>query len=1403
MASRFRRRIAWMAGSLLGSTALATPAWAQDGTWSANPTVCPGVTRCDYNAPGNWGPAGVPTGTATFGATNISDIEFVNPVGSPPIVIGRFLFTAAAPAYTFRLQSDELTFTGEGIINNSSATQRFIVGNRSDLRFTNSSSAGNAHMLAEGSQGRISFENNSNAGTAQITIGGSGFGRLEFRDNSSAANATISNPFGNIIFSGNSTAGNARITNLNGTIFSGASSLGSAQITNRSGLRIFADASGAGATIVNETGGVVDISQVAGGATNVSIGSLSGAGAIQLGGRTLTVGALNRDETISGAISDGGDLGGTGGSLTKTGAGTLTLSGASTYTGATTVNGGALLLTGSINGASGTMIGAVTGSNGRLTIQGGGALTSTGAAVIGAFGGTGNVLVTGAGSRWTIGGGLSIGIASTGGASGGIGRLMIENGATVTSNGALLSGNRQDGSDDGRVTVSGAGSVWNSGALSMFSARTPALLTIAAGGAVNSTNAGIAAAMLVTGPGSVWNSGALIIGPNVGANGAPRGDLRIADGAVVNSSSVIANDDKGGFPSVVLVEGAGSIWNMTGDLVAARQAIDGAFITIRNGGRVNVANGAGAVLLGTAGGLASLTIGGGAPGATAGTLNATSVQTGANAILSFEYAGNTSVFAPVITGTGQIFAGSGMTVLTGDSSAFAGRTTIFAGATLQLGNGGGSGALGGNIVNNSALIVNRTGALTLAGIISGTGTFAHNGGATTTLSGTNTYTGATTVNGGTLLITGAIASAVTVNNGATLGGTGTVGATSIASGGTLAAGLSVGTLNVAGNLTFAAGGNFLVEVAPAAADRVTVGGAATLAGTLTALGLGGTFTAREYTVLNAAGGLTGTFNTLVTQGSFGSLRPSLRYEGNSVFLVLAVGGGGGTFTTTTSETDSIIFNAPTITVQRVGLFETRIIGRLTGGTPLFDQTVNAAFGSAPVQTALAAARLAITAGGGPGVVVISDPVLVSRTVSSATSTASVFTLAGTSQTVTTATTFGPATITIGDRRSCGGVTTALPSSTRPICGTPGGTSFTVAAGATNVNTNTQTDYTVSEARTDTITETMRETYELTGTVVPVGTVHAAVQSALFDLGGRFLARMGEESAPARFGERGDTAGTGSALAPAGGGRAWAEFYGYRARADARGGIFAERRDARGLAGGFSLAAGEGLTVGLAVDRGRLDLAVPGSGEEADVDMTQLAASARLGAGPFSLGLAFAYGFGNVDSRRALGGIATSARYDVDLIGGAAEARYTFETGGLRLTPVAALDWARVSSDAFIETGAFGLAAPDASRSRTRAAIGLEAGTSILFEGGARLDLAASGRYLAVLSGAARALPVAFNAAPGNALVMRGLAERDAVALGGQAAFHLTPSLSLYVAYDGRFAGGYDGHAAVAGIRIGW
>uniref|UniRef100_UPI0038F78864 autotransporter-associated beta strand repeat-containing protein n=1 Tax=Brucella sp. 2716 TaxID=2975052 RepID=UPI0038F78864 len=124
------------------------------------------------------------------------------------------------------------------------------------------------------------------------------------------------------------------------------------------------------------------------------------------------------------------------------------------------------------------------------------------------------------------------------------------------------------------------------------------------------------------------------------------------------------------------------------------------------------------------------------------------------------------------TYTGATTVSAGILTLTGDNTG-GGTTTVHAGAALQIGTGGTSGNLTGNIVNNGALVVNRSNALDLANVISGTGSLTKNGAGTLTLSGVNSYTGGTTVSAGTLAVAndnnlGGASGGLVINDGATL-----------------------------------------------------------------------------------------------------------------------------------------------------------------------------------------------------------------------------------------------------------------------------------------------------------------------------------------------------------------------------------------------------------------------------------------------------------------------------------------------------------------------------------------------------------------------------------------------------------------------------------------------------------
>ena len=137
-------------------------------------------------------------------------------------------------------------------------------------------------------------------------------------------------------------------------------------------------------TLANTAGVSMDLNGF-----NTQIGSLAGGGVtggnVILGAATLTVGGNNASPTAyAGVIS------GTGGALTKIGAGALTLSGDNTYTGGTMVSEGTLLVSNTAGSATGTgpvtvdaaTLGGTGFINGPVTLTGDSTLTSTGTLTI-------------------------------------------------------------------------------------------------------------------------------------------------------------------------------------------------------------------------------------------------------------------------------------------------------------------------------------------------------------------------------------------------------------------------------------------------------------------------------------------------------------------------------------------------------------------------------------------------------------------------------------------------------------------------------------------------------------------------------------------------------------------------------------------------------------------------------------------------------------------------------------------------------------------------------------------------------------------------------------------------------------------------------------------------------------
>ncbi len=93
---------------------------------------------------------------------------------------------------------------------------------------------------------------------------------------------------------------------------------------------------------------------------------------------------------------------------------------------------------------------------------------------------------------------------------------------------------------------------------------------------------------------------------------------------------------------------------------------------------------------------------------------------------------------------------NGQLILTGNNPGFRGSVLVDPGGTLQLGNGGTTGSIGGNVTDNGMLVIDRSNLVTLPGVISGTGALTLAGTGTTVLTADNTFTGGTTISAGTL-----------------------------------------------------------------------------------------------------------------------------------------------------------------------------------------------------------------------------------------------------------------------------------------------------------------------------------------------------------------------------------------------------------------------------------------------------------------------------------------------------------------------------------------------------------------------------------------------------------------------------------------------------------------------------
>jgi autotransporter-associated beta strand protein len=234
----------------------------------------------------------------------------------------------------------------------------------------------------------------------------------------------------------------------------------------------------------------------------------------------------------------------------------------------------------------------------------------------------------------------------------------------------------------------------------------------------------------------------------------------------------------------------------------------------------------------------------------------------------FQGTGNLAgIYGITKQGTGKL------TVALSDNSL--GAITLLQG-TLQIGNGGNTGTLGGGVLADNGLVVfNRSDNYTVNNIISGGGALTQNGASTLTLQNQDTYAGNTTVNTGGLIVNNFLSGGGTLTAavGTFVGGHGSnIGPVVIS--GVLTPGSSSnapGTFG-AGGLTLSSGATVTLDlntnnlIGGKTNDLVQVNGALNLNNNVLNVNFinGTVLTNAPYRLVNYTGAKSGSFNSTVT-----------------------------------------------------------------------------------------------------------------------------------------------------------------------------------------------------------------------------------------------------------------------------------------------------------------------------------------------------------------------------------------------------------------------------------------------------------------------------------------------------------------------------------------------------------
>lgn len=692
------------------------------------------------------------------------------------------------------------TYLGDTIVNGKNGTGTLTVNANTTGAFGRQDSS-----VSLNDDARVNFNASASAQSHTFAVDGS---TLAFNDSASAGQSTIGLTGGTASFTGSSSAGSAAIAvdAASRMLLSGNADGGSSVTTNDGTVAFAGNAQAANARILNQSGGTVSVSD---GAGKTAVGSLSGAGSVELGSKILSEGNLNLNDTISGLIS------GIGGGLEKVGTGILTLTADNAYTGAASVLQGVLLINGNQSAATGTTSvadGATLGGEGTLGgnvsvadnghLAPGKDLNSVGILTM-------NSLTLAENSQLDF----QFGKSNVPDGKDPLNDLLVVNG-DLTLDGRLNITEPPGGKFDIGVyrVINYSGNLINNSLLfgSVPDTANQLYVQTSVANQVNLVNTSGLLLNFWDGTGGVSgvlkNNGQIDGGDGVWQSGRgndnwttdrtdPSGTINapFSDGAFAVFSGAKGNVTVDNSLGEVLISGAqfttdgyvineGVITTNTADTVirVGDGTAPGKLYTatinsdITGSGGIDKTDLGTLVLNGNNGYQGGTTVSGGVlqvsgdnnlgAAGTGITLNGGTLRYGA----AFDTArawtvgdnggtidtnGNNVSLLSAVGGSGGLTkAGDGTLTMTQDNS-YSGPTTIAQG-TLQLGNGGSTGSVSGNILNLDTLVVDRNNSVDLNGEISGSGNVIQRGSGTTVLNGLNSWSGYTLVENGTLLAGG-------------------------------------------------------------------------------------------------------------------------------------------------------------------------------------------------------------------------------------------------------------------------------------------------------------------------------------------------------------------------------------------------------------------------------------------------------------------------------------------------------------------------------------------------------------------------------------------------------------------------------------------------------------------------